>query len=79
LLEGGEDGGGGGRGGKGVTTLELSTKIGEIAEGFILVGYFVAEVVGDAAEGVDVAEVLTEMPGEQDGDDGEVFVVGVCE
>src|SRR5579859_6264917 len=44
-------------------------------EGAIRVGNFVAEVVGPAAVGVDVVEMLVEFFGEEPGDDVEIFVV----
>ena len=36
---------------------------------------FVAEIVGDAAVGVDVEEILTQMFGQEPGGNGKVFVV----
>lgn len=47
--------------------------------GVLAVGDFIGEVVGNAAEGVDVAEILAEVLGEEEGDDGEVFVMGMRE
>ena len=49
---------------------------GEEARGGCGVGYFVAEVVGGAAEGVDAVEVRAERGGKEEGGDVEVFVVG---
>jgi len=74
--EGGEDGGVRVSGEAG---QELGAELLEELEGFGAVGDFVAEVIGDAAEGVDVAEILAEVLGEEDGDDAEVFIVGVGE
>src|ERR1700691_1436793 len=43
------------------------------------VAYFVAQIVGDAAIGVDVEEILAEVFGEEPSGDGKIFVVGAGE
>ncbi len=57
----------------------MGAEIFEEAEGLLAVADFVAEIVGDAAEGVDVAEILAEIAREEKGNDGEVFVMGLRE
>jgi hypothetical protein len=65
------------RGGRvGETLVEHGAPFGEEACGGRGVGYFVAEVVGGAAEGVDAVEVWAESGGKEEGGDVEVFVVG---
>ena len=74
-LQGDEDGMA--RGGRvGEALVEHGAPGGEQARGGGGVGYFVAEVVGDAAEGVDALEVGAERGGKEEGGDVEVFVVG---
>ena len=50
----------------GVAGVELVAEPAEVVGGDGGVADLVAEVVGDAAEGVDVAEVLAEVPGEEE-------------
>jgi len=50
----------------------------EQGEGCGGVADFVAEIVGDAAVGVDVEEILAEVFREEPGGYGEIFVVGAC-
>jgi hypothetical protein len=57
----------------------LFAKIREETEGFVAVAGFVAEIVGYAAEGVDIAEILPEMFWEEERDNGEGFVMVVGE
>jgi hypothetical protein len=47
----------------------LGAQAGELAERFARVVQLVTEVVGDPAEGVDVAEVLPQVPRQQHRDD----------
>ncbi len=72
LLEGDHDGVGGSF--AGVATFEVFAPLVEEVEA-VAVG-FVAEVVDGAAVGVEVGDVLEEGFGEEEGADGEVFVVG---
>jgi hypothetical protein len=44
-------------------------------EGAIRVGDFIAEIIGPAAIGVDVVEMLVEFFGKEPGDNVEIFVV----
>ncbi len=83
--EGGEDGGGGvgSRGGtveRFVAVLQLHAKRGEKLEGFGGIADFIAKIIRDAAESINIAEILTEMFWQQEhGDDGEVFVMRMGE
>jgi len=65
----------GGIGPAGETFQGLIAEIGQKTEGFGAVAGFVAEIVGDSAEGVDVAEILAQMAGKQERNNREVFVV----
>ena len=67
----------GGFGVAGETVEGLRAEIGEEAKGFVPIAGFVAEIVGDTAKSVDVAEILAKFPGQQEGDDREVFVMGL--
>ncbi len=58
-----------------VTRVEFAFPPVEEFDGAIAVGNFVAEIVGPAAVGVDVIEMLVELLGEEPGDDVEIFVV----
>jgi hypothetical protein len=53
----------------------LPAKVGQEEEGFVAVAGFITQIIGDAAKGIDVAEVLPEMPGKQQGNNREVFVM----
>ena len=62
-----------------VAGLEFGLPLVEQGQGGRRITDFVAEIVGDAAIGVDVEEILTEMFGQKPGGDGEIFVVGAGE
>src|ERR1019366_4989711 len=58
-----------------VAGIEFSLPLIEQGERCSRFSNFVAEVVGDAAIGVDVQEILTEFPGQKPGRHGKVFVM----
>ncbi len=69
----------GGRGAAGEAIDRLFAKIHEEAQGFIAVAGLIAKIVRYAAKGIDIAEILPQMFGKQQGDNGEVFVMVVGE
>ena len=74
LAEGAEDGA---RGAAGITVAQLATELVEIVQRLVGVVNFIAQVSGDATEGVDVAEILAEAGGEEQRDDREILVMRV--
>ena len=64
------------RAGAAVEALQrLPPKIRQKPQRDVAVARFVAQIVGDSAEGVDVAEILPQISREQEGDDREILVM----
>src|SRR5262249_12291957 len=57
----------------------LITELCQIIQGDGLVADFVGQVISDTAEGVDVAEILPQIFGQKERNDGEIFVMGACQ
>ena len=57
----------------------LAAELRREVRGLAAVAQLIAQVVGDAAEGVNVAEILPQMPRQEGGDDREVLVMAMGE
>jgi hypothetical protein len=55
----------------------LLLQVGQAIQRLVGVAHFIADIIGHAAERIDIAEILPQMTGQKDGDDGEVLVMGV--
>ena len=58
-----------------VASIELKLPLVEQRQGASGIADFVAKIVGDAAIGIDVQEILTKLLGEEPGGNGKVFVM----
>jgi len=58
-----------------VAVAQLGAELIEIFERLLGVMNFIAQIIGDTAEGVDVAEILSQPLRQEQRDDGEVFVM----
>jgi hypothetical protein len=59
----------------GVTVMQLASEAVEKLERLLDVVNFIAQIVRDSAEGVDVAEILSQALRQEQGDDGEILVM----
>src|SRR5439155_9067992 len=58
-----------------VAVAQLGAELIEILERLLDVVNLIAQIIGDATEGVDVAEILSQPLRQEQGNDGEVFVM----